>query len=128
MANYRYAVTDVDKLTAKVWLLVTCLNASKFAIADLEPKAMKHEKKMMFLNLYNSIHNFLVQFKKRVSTEEIEILDSMSYDNVCAMTEVMYLIAQIPNGEIETFIEEIKEGVYKSVERANQNKETTEKN
>lgn len=104
-----------ERKTANYWLLVTALNAAQFAIVELEPSKMKFQHKHQFTMLQNAIHGFLTNIQKNASKEDKELLDSQSFENVAALAETFAMISQIPEPQIEWFLNEANKLVYASV-------------
>ena len=106
-----------NRKAAQYWLLVTSLNAAKFAIAELEPRQMKFSQKHHFLSLHNAIISFLNSIQRNASKDDKELLDKMSFENVGAMAETMSMIAQIPEKQIEWFLNECNKLVFSAVNK-----------
>ncbi len=104
-----------ERKTASYWLLITALNTAKYAIVELEPSGMKFQHKQQFTMLQNAIHGFLSNIQKKTSKEDKELLDSMSFENVAALAETFAMISQIPEPQIEWFLNETNKLVYASV-------------
>jgi hypothetical protein len=106
-----------ERRTANFWLLITALNAAKFAIVELNPSEMKGDSKHQFLFLRNAIVGFFTTMQKRSSQADKELLSAMSFENVAAMTETMSMIAQIPEPQIEWFLSQANLLVYAAINK-----------
>ena len=101
-----------EKKLAAFWLLITSLNATKFALGELEIERFKQERKMRFRALQQATNTFLGYLPK-----ESEVAD-MAFENVSAMVEVMSIIAQMPPTQIEWYLQEVKKLSYIAINRA----------
>jgi hypothetical protein len=104
-----------ERKTVSYWLLITALNTAKYAIAELEPSGMKFQHKHQFTMLHNAIHGFLATMQQKTSKQDKEFLNSQSFENVAALVETFSMIAQIPEPQIEWFLNETNKLVYASV-------------
>lgn len=105
--------TEVD--AANQWLLISSLNAARFAIAELSPDEMTSIMKYKYKNLLNVCNNFLNFIQQKSSKEDKAKLAEMNFNNVGAMAETMSLIAQLPQDQIDFFLEETNKLVYRAV-------------
>jgi hypothetical protein len=104
-----------EKDAANQWLLIASLNAAGFAILELEPDRMNSLQKYRYKNLKASIRNFLVGLQAKAAKADRERLADMNYNNVGAMAETMALIAQLPQDQIDWFLDEVNKLVYRAV-------------
>jgi len=99
------------------YLLVTSLNLTLFAIAELEPGKMKQAQKMRFLNLRNAARNFLEQMPN--SREDKEFLNDQSFDSVGLIVELIAMLSQVHPDQQEWITGEVKKLIFQSVNRQN---------
>lgn len=99
------------------YLLVTSLNLTLFAIAELEPGKMKQGQKMRFMNLRNAANNFLQQLPN--SKEDKEFLNDQSFDSVGLIVEVVAMLSQVHPEQQEWVLGEVKKLIFASVNRQN---------
>jgi hypothetical protein len=100
-----------DKRLASIWLLITCLNAAKYALVELETKHMKQDRKVRFKALEQQIKSFLQYMPKD------SLVHNQSFENVAAMTETMAMIAQLPATQIDWFLEQVNRLSFAAVNR-----------
>lgn len=115
----KYGESKVDEMTAKIWLLVSVLNASRFAIAEMEPKKMSHTMKKRFNDLEVAVNLFLNSFKSAAPKAEADILDATSFDTVAALAELICMVVQCPTSQIDWYVEECKKMVYLAYNKNN---------
>lgn len=108
----KYGEAQVNELTAKIWLLVGVLNASRFAIAEMEPKKMSFAMKKRFNDLEVAVNLFLNSFKSAAPQAEREILDATSFDTVGTLAELMCMVVQCPLDQLDWYLEECKKMVF----------------
>ena len=106
-----------ERKTANYWLLITALNTAKFAIVELNPDTMKMQHKQQFKMLQNAMHSFLSGLQGKASKEDKELLNNMNFENVAALAETFGLISQIPEPQIEWFLEQCNRLVFAAVNR-----------
>jgi hypothetical protein len=99
------------------YMLVSSLNLTLFAIAELEPQKMKHPQKMLFINLRNATKNFLQQMPN--SKEDKEFLNDQSFDSVGLIVELIAMLSQVHPDQHEWITEEVKKLIFTSVNRQN---------
>jgi hypothetical protein len=102
---------------AKIYLLITTLNAALYAIAELEPLKMTQTNKFRINNLRGSIKNYLALVSNRAKSDEIALIDSYSFGNVAIMAELNCMVAHVPENQIEWYIDECKKLVFEAVKR-----------
>lgn len=105
------------KKAADLYLLISCLNASIYAITELEPDKMVSQDKMAYKNLRQFMKNFLLGLERKATKEQIAELHAHNFDNVAAMTELMSVISLIPPRQADWFIEQANLLALESVER-----------
>jgi hypothetical protein len=99
------------------YLLVTSINLTLFAIAELEPSKMKQAQKLRFSNLRNANKNFLDSLPN--SKEDKELLNDQSFESVGLIVELIGMLSQAHPEQHEWIIEEVKKLVFQSVNRQN---------
>jgi hypothetical protein len=104
----KYGERDVQSLTAKIWMLIGSLNASLYGIAEMEPNKLNHMMKKRFNDLRLAINLFLNNFKKSAEKKEQEVLDAHSFEAVGAMAELVCMVVQVPEDQLEWYLEECK--------------------
>lgn len=100
-----------DKRLASIWLLITCLNAAKYALVELETKHMKQDRKVKFKALEQQIKSFLQYLPNDI------LVKDQSFENVIAMTEAVSIIAQLPATQIDWFLEQVNRLSFAAVNR-----------
>lgn len=104
-----------ERDAANQWLLISSLNAARFAIIELNPDQMNPLMRYRYKNLQSQMTNFLNGLQARASKEDRQRLADMNYNNVGAMAETMAMIAQIPQDQIDWFLAEANKLVYRAV-------------
>jgi hypothetical protein len=99
------------------YLLVTSINLTLFAIAELEPSKMKQEQKLRFSNLRSANKNFLASLPN--SREDKEFLNEQSFDSVGLIVELIGMLSQVHPDQNEWIVEEVKKLIFQSVNRQN---------
>lgn len=99
------------------YLLVTSINLTLFAIAELEPSKMKQTQKLRFSNLRNANKNFLASLPN--SKEDKEFLNDQSFDSVGLIVELIGMLSQVHPDQHEWIVEETKKLIFQSVNRQN---------
>lgn len=107
----------VNELTAKIWLLIGSLNTSLFAIAQMEPRKMNYLMKKRFNDLRTGIKLFLNTFENSFDQREKEFLNSVSFDNVGAIAELIAMCAQVPSDELEWYLDQCKRLTFEAYNR-----------
>lgn len=115
----KYGEEKVNELTIKIWLLVSVLNASRFAIAEMEPKKMSFTMKKRYNDLETAINLFLNSFKSTAPEAERELLDSTSFDTVGALAELICMVVQCPLDQLDWYLDECKKMVYLAYNKHN---------
>jgi hypothetical protein len=103
--------------TMNIWLLVTSLNLTLFAIAELEPSGMKQTEKMRYNNLRQANKNFLTTMTAISPPHIREMLKEMSFDSVGLMVELMGMAAQVHPDQQEWFLQEAQKLIFQTVNR-----------
>ena len=104
----KYGEKDVQSLTAKIWMLIGSLHAALYGIAEMEPNKLNHMMKKRFNDLRFAITLFLNNFKKAADKKEQETLDAHSFEAVGAMAELVCMVVQVPEDQLEWYLEECK--------------------
>ena len=99
------------------YLLVTSINLTLFAIAELEPSKMKQAQKLKFSNLRSANKNFLASLSN--SKEDKEFLNDQSFDSVGLIVELIGMLSQVDPDQHEWIVEEVKKLIFHSVNRQN---------
>jgi hypothetical protein len=99
------------------YLLVTSINLTLFAIAELEPSKMKQEQKLRFSNLRSANKNFLASLPN--SREDKDLLNDQSFDSVGLIVELIGMLSQVHSEQNEWIVEEVKKLIFQSVNRQN---------
>lgn len=102
---------------ARIYLLITTLNAALYAIAELEPLKMNHSNKMRLMNLRGSIKNYLSLVSNKAKSSEIALIDSYAFGNVAIMAELNCMVAHVPENQIEWYIDECKKLVFLAIKK-----------
>jgi hypothetical protein len=103
--------------TQRVWLLLSSLHLVKVAIAQLEPQKLHGNQKMRLLNLRNSVVNYLNLQTSGAMKQDRENLNDLNFDVVALMTEVCGMISQLPENQIEWYLNECKKLVFTGINR-----------
>ena len=110
--------TGLDEYkTMNLWLLVTSINLTTFAIAQLEPSKMKQLEKMRYNNLRQANQTFITAMTSVSSLDVRAALASMSFDSVGLIVELMGMTAQVHPEQQEWFIREVQKLIFQSVNR-----------
>lgn len=99
------------------YLLVTSLNLTLYAIAELEPTKMKQAQKLKFMSLRNANKNFLDSILK--SKEDKELLNEQSFESIGLIIEIVAMLSQVHPEQHEWIMEEVKKLIFISVNRQN---------
>jgi hypothetical protein len=99
------------------YLLVTSINLTLFAIAELEPSKMKQGQKLRFSNLRSANKNFLASLPN--SREDKDFLNDQSFDSVGLIVELIGMLSQVHPDQNEWIVEEVKKLIFQSVNRQN---------
>lgn len=102
---------------SRIYLLITTLNAALYAIAELEPLKMTHENKYRLSNLRNAIKTYLTLVSKRAAKNEIQLIDTYSFDNVAIMAELNCMLAHVPANQVEWYVEQCKKLIFSSINK-----------
>jgi hypothetical protein len=102
---------EEQKRLASIWLLITTLNAAKYAIVELDISQMKQDRKLRFKALEQQIKSFLQYMPKD------SLVHNQSFENVAAMTETISMIAQLPATQIDWFLEQVNRLSFAAVNR-----------
>jgi hypothetical protein len=102
---------------AKIYLLITTLNATLYAIAELEPSKMTQTNKFRINNLRDAIKNYLALVSNRAKSNEIALINSYAFGNVAIIAELNCMIAYVPDNQIEWYIDECKKLVFLAVKK-----------
>lgn len=109
-------IENLDTTTAaKIYLLLTMLNGTLYAITELEPTKMKGNTKMKFLNLRTVVKNFMTSISRQATKEDKELLHRYTFDNVGLMAEMFSILAHVPENQMEWISEEINKLVIQSL-------------
>lgn len=109
-------IENLDAITAsKIYLLLTMLNGTLYAIADLEPDKMKGQNKARFLNLRTNIKNFMQLISNAATKDDKKLLHSYTFDSIALMSEVFAMLAHVPETQIDWMSEEINKLVIQSL-------------
>jgi hypothetical protein len=103
--------------TMNLWLLVTSINLTIFAIAQLEPKKMRQTEKMRYNSLRQANNNFLTTMTAFSSAENKELLKDMSFESVGLMAELLAMATQVHPDQQEWFSGEVQKLIFQSVNR-----------
>lgn len=106
-----------NETAAKIYLLITTLNASLYAIAELEPVKLNQHNKMRLKNLRGSIKNYLALVGNRAKSNEIALIDDYTFDGVAIMAELNCMVAHVPKNQLEWYVDECKKLVFESINR-----------
>lgn len=106
-----------NETAAKIYLLITTLNASLYAIAELEPAKLNRNNKMRLMNLRNAIKNYLTLVSNGAKNAEISLIDDYTFDGVAIMAELNCMVAHVPRNQVEWYIDECKKLVFESINR-----------
>jgi hypothetical protein len=99
------------------YLLVTSINLTLFAIAELEPSKMKQGQKLRFSNLRSANKNFLASLPN--NREDKDLLNDQSFDSVGLIVELIGMLSQVHPDQNEWIVEEVKKLIFQSVNRQN---------
>lgn len=113
----RLGEEKVNEMTAKIWMLIGSLNTSLFAIAQMEPRKMNHMMKKRHNDLRAAIKLFLNSFEKAFEPKEREFLNSVSFENVASIAEVIAMAAQVPVSELDWYLDECKRLTFEAYNR-----------
>lgn len=102
---------EEQKRLASIWLLITSLNAARYAMVELNIAGMKQDRKQKFRALESQIKSFLEKMPKD------SLVHDHSFENVGAMTEVVAMVAQLPFTQIEWFLNEVNKLSFAAVNR-----------
>jgi hypothetical protein len=120
-------IENLDAITAsKIYLLLTMLNGTLYAIADLEPDKMKGQNKIRFLNLRTNVKNFMQLISSSATKDDKKLLHSYTFDSIALMSEVFALLSHVPETQIDWVLEEINKLVIqslKNLENENQSRD-----
>ena len=109
-------IENLDAITAsKIYLLITMLNGTLYAITELEPEKMKGHNKLRFLNLRTNVRNFMYAVSNAATKADKELLHSYTFDNVGLMAEVFAMLAHVPESQMEWISQEINNLVIQSL-------------
>jgi|694.fasta_scaffold13593_3 hypothetical protein len=108
-------IENLDTVTAsKIYLLLTMLNGTLYAIAELEPDKMKGQNKVRFLNIRSNIRNFMYTISNSATAADKELLHSYTFDSIGLMAEVFALLSYVPENQIDWMSQEINKLVIQS--------------
>jgi hypothetical protein len=99
------------------YLLVTSINLTLFAIAELEPSKMKQSQKLRFSNLRSANKNFLASLPN--TREDKDLLNDQSFESVGLIVELIGMLSQVHPEQNEWIVEEVKKLIFQSVNRQN---------
>lgn len=109
-------IENLDTITAaKIYLLLTMLNGTLYAITELEPTKMKGANKMKFLTLRTVVRNFMTSISRQATASDKEELHKYTFDNVALMAEIFAMLAHVPENQMEWISEEINKLVIQSL-------------
>jgi phosphoribosylformylglycinamidine (FGAM) synthase-like enzyme len=103
--------------TMNLWLLVTSINLTLFAISQMEPSRMKQLEKMRYNNLRQANQTFITAMTSVSSPDVRAALASMSFDSVGLIVELMGMTAQVHPEQQEWFIREVQKLIFQSVNK-----------
>jgi hypothetical protein len=108
-------IENLDTVTAsKIYLLLTMLNGTLYAIAELEPDKMKGQNKARFLNIRSNIKNFMQLISSSATKDDKKLLHSYTFDSIALMSEVFALLSYVPENQIDWMSQEINKLVIQS--------------
>lgn len=110
---------DIERLdtitAAKIYLLLTMLNGTLYAINELEPDKMKFHNKFKFKNLRSNIRNFMTSISQRATAKDKDVLNDYTFGNVGLMAEVFAILAHVPESQMEWITKEIQSLTIQSI-------------
>jgi len=102
----------VNELTQNIWILLGALSTAKYAIAQFEPSKLKFEMKKRFTDLRTAINLFVYNFEKTANSEERELLNDSTYDNVAVIAELIAMASTLPQSQSEWYLNECKKLLF----------------
>ena len=114
-----------QKKLADIWLLISALNCTRYAIVELEPDKMSSQAKGRYKNLKMQVENFLNSLQLKTDVDDRKKLVNTNFENVGAMVETMALLAHVPLTHIEPFLERVNELVFKLIKEVENEKDST---
>lgn len=99
---------EIQMIATKLAMLLTSLYASLYCIAEMEPRKMKNNMKMRYMNLRNAILNFLKLTTAKTPKSDQEKLKDSVYDKVTAIAELLPVVTQVPNELLDNYIRDCK--------------------
>jgi hypothetical protein len=109
-------IENLDTITAaKIYLLLTMLNGTLYAINELEPDKMKFHNKLKFKTLRGNVKNFMMSISQKAASEDRRVLNEYTFDNVGLMAEVFAMLAHVPESQMEWITQEINKLVIQSL-------------
>jgi hypothetical protein len=110
---------DIEKLdtitAAKIYLLLTMLNGTMYAIAELEPEKMRGHTKLKFQNLRTVVRNFMTSISKQATAKDKDVLNEYTFGNVGLMAEVFAILSHVPESQMEWITKEIQSLTIQSI-------------
>lgn len=107
---------NLDTITAaKIYLLLTMLNGTMYAIAELEPEKMKGHNKLKFQILRTNIRSFMHNVSQRATAKDKDVLNEYTFGNVGLMAEVFAMLSHVPENQMEWITQEINKLVIQSL-------------
>jgi len=108
----------VNELTQNIWLLLGALSTAKYAIAQFEPNKLKFEMKKRFLDLRTAINLFVNNFEKAATTDERDLLNESTYDNVAVIAELIAMAITLPESQQEWYLNECKKLLFSAYNKS----------
>jgi hypothetical protein len=106
-----------NETSAKIYLLITTLNASLYAIAELDSVQLSPASKTRLKNLRTFVKNYLAAVSNRAKSSEIALIDDYTFDGVAIMAELNCMVAHVPRNQLEWYVDECKKLVFESINR-----------
>lgn len=110
---------DIERLdtitAAKIYLLLTMLNGTMYAIAELEPEKMRGHTKLKFQNLRTVVRNFMTSISRQATAKDKDVLNEYTFGNVGLMAEVFAILSHVPESQMEWITKEIQSLTIQSI-------------